>query len=167
MKNPFVLQTDTVLAQSQSFIDHYRGDNYIQELSNFLCETLNISYALVGYIDGDPNQITTAGLSIDGMPGGVLRYKLKGTPCENVVGKNNCFYPSGVQKLFPEDRELEEMKIEGYYGSPLEDSKGRPLGLIALLDTERIVQGSLLDKVMAVVTPRTQLELERMLSLTS
>lgn len=156
MKSPFALEADKIIQDTQFFIDTYAGDDFLQDVACFLSNSLDITYALVGYVDDNPEYISTAALALQGKPAGKLTYTMRGTPCDNVVGKNSCFYPSNVQRLFPEDKELQELNAESYYGSPLVDENKKPLGLIALLDTKRMVQGSLLEKVLRIVTPKTQ-----------
>ena len=60
-------------------------------------------------------------------------YQLQGTPCEAVVDRKACYYPSDVQKLFPQDEMLRDLDMQSYLGAPLVGSEGKPLGLIAVL----------------------------------
>ena len=153
-----------ILADFQKFVDDYAGKEFLQELTLLLCDRFNISYALIGYLSKDPGIITSAAMIANGLEYKEFSYNLKGTPCEDVVGKNSCFFPAGVQAMFPEDKELEMLKVESYYGSPLVCPSGKPLGLIALMDTKKINNGSLINQTLAIITPRTEKELSNLLN---
>ncbi|MDY6806659.1 MAG: PAS domain S-box protein, partial [Cyanobacteriota bacterium] len=93
-----------------------------------------------------------------------FEYALTGTPSENVLAANNlCCYPRTLQSLFPEDRDLANLKAESYVGIPIVDSRGNVLGLIAVLDTEPMdgdlkIESSILE----IFAARTGAEIERM-----
>ena len=40
-----------------------------------------------------------------------VRYKLTGTPCEDVLKGKVCFYSQGIQALFPDDEDLIELDV--------------------------------------------------------
>jgi PAS domain S-box-containing protein len=90
-----------------------------------------------------------------------MRYALKGTPCENVMGRRLCVYPEGVQRLFPEDGLLAEMGVESYIGIPLWDSSGRPTGLIALMDSKPLPDAASTTQLLQLVATRAAAELAR------
>ena len=88
-------------------------------------------------------------------------YDLAGTSCENVVSKGFCFYASGVQQQFPEDSLIKEMGAESYLGTPLLDSSGRPIGVLAVLHTEPMADEFDLRSILRVFAVRAAAELER------
>jgi PAS domain S-box-containing protein len=90
-----------------------------------------------------------------------MRYALKGTPCENVMGRRLCVYPEGAQRLFPEDTLLVEMGVESYIGIPLWDSSGRPTGLIALMDSKPLADAASATQLLQLVATRAAAELAR------
>lgn len=63
-----------------------------------------------------------------------IQWTLAGTPCEEVVHGTLCHHPSGVRRLFPDDRLLVELGIESYLGVPLRDPQGTVLGHVAVFD---------------------------------
>ncbi|GIV06287.1 MAG: hypothetical protein KatS3mg016_1862 [Fimbriimonadales bacterium] len=97
--------------------------------------------------------------------GGELRepinYSLRATPCENVVAQGVCFYPREVQRLFPEDRELQRMGLESYLGAPLRDSFGRVLGIFWIADTKPLPEVSSLQEFFQLLSTRISHELMR------
>jgi diguanylate cyclase (GGDEF)-like protein/PAS domain S-box-containing protein len=90
-----------------------------------------------------------------------IEYALAGTPCENVVGRELCVYPQGVQALFPRDVLLAEMGVESYAGMPLWDSAGQPIGLIAVMDGKPLSPSSPVAPLLRLVATRAAAELER------
>ena len=90
-----------------------------------------------------------------------FEYDLTHTPCRQVVSASICSYPSGVQRLYPEDRLLADMKVEGYVGTPLLDSSGRALGLMVVLYNRPIANPKLAESVLQTFAVRAGAELER------
>ena len=60
-------------------------------------------------------------------------YTLKGTPCDEVVGKSICTFKNNVDLSFPEDILLKDMGVKAYTGLPLFNNEKQPLGIVSLL----------------------------------
>ncbi|WP_276132469.1 GAF domain-containing protein [Polluticoccus soli] len=88
-----------------------------------------------------------------------MTYSLYGTPCENVVGRNCCYFPSGVQQMFPDDKELQDLKIESYIGTPLMHPNGEPLGLIVLMNESKIQHAGAIELALSSIAERISHEL--------
>src|SRR6185503_16276121 len=88
-------------------------------------------------------------------------YALRGAPCEDVVAKGLCYYPSGVQAAFPSDAVLGQLGIEGYAGCPLEDAAGRPIGLLVALFEKPIQEPETAAAILKVFAVRCSAELQR------
>ena len=102
------------------------AENFFDALAQYLGETLDVDYVVIDRLDENPDIAETVALYAKGAIVPNMRYALKGTPCENVMGRRLCVYPEGAQQLFPEDTLLAEMGVESYIGIPLWDSSGRP-----------------------------------------
>ncbi len=50
-----------------------------------------------------------------------------------MINLKSCYYPSGIQALFPDDAMLRDLGMESYLGTQLPDPDGNPMGLIAVL----------------------------------
>ncbi len=138
------------------------SQEFFTSLVTFLGQTLEIEYALVDELLDDGQTARTVGLYAAGDVVPNMEYKLAGTPCEHVMGKSLCFYPAGVQELFPEDKLLTEMGARSYIGTPLWDSKGDPIGLIAVLGTTEFTGNRrTAEAVLQIVAVRCAHELER------
>lgn len=62
-----------------------------------------------------------------------LTYELNGSPCEQILDKNSCCFPADVCKLFPNDKALQDMGIEGYIGSPIKNEDDENIGILVAL----------------------------------
>ncbi|WP_051617228.1 PAS domain S-box protein [Desulfonatronovibrio hydrogenovorans] len=104
-------------------------------LVRLLATSQDTRYALIASIDNNEPDIarTLAVWANDGF-GENFSYNLKGTPCFDVITTDTCHHPDNVQKKFPEDHLLVELGVQSYWGTPLKDSSGQTIGLLAMLD---------------------------------
>ncbi|HXU94090.1 MAG TPA: PAS domain S-box protein [Gallionella sp.] len=137
------------------------AEGFLAALARFLGEELGVRYVLIDRLDGDPGIAETVALYAGGGIVPNMRYALKDTPCDNVIGQRVCCYPQGVQALFPQDKLLVEMGAESYAGIPLWDSVGKPIGLIAVMDDAPIGDAQALVNILQLAGPRVAAELER------
>jgi diguanylate cyclase (GGDEF)-like protein/PAS domain S-box-containing protein len=140
-----------------------RAENFFTALAQYIGETVRADYVAVDRLDEDPGIAETVALYAKGTIVPNIRYSLKGTPCAEVMGRNLCCYPQGVQQLFPEDTLLVEMGIESYAGIPLWDSAGQPIGLIAVMGSKPLSdkQVEAVAQLLQIMATRTAAELER------
>jgi diguanylate cyclase (GGDEF)-like protein/PAS domain S-box-containing protein len=140
------------------------GERFFPQFVQHLAKLFDADHALIGVLDGqDAQQIRTLAVSARGQIVANLSYALRGTPCADVVaGRVTCAYSQDVQCLFPEDRLLIEMDAQGYIGTPLFDTRGRPLGLIVVLDSKPLQRTGQMAEVMEIFAARAGAELERM-----
>ncbi len=153
------LEREYLIKNIQEGIASATGEKLFNILLSKLAETLNADYSFVGEVNG--TQVTTLKLFCkDGILDN-FSYDLKGTPCENVVGKQLCIHTSKVADSFGEDNLLKQMGIEGYVGVPLFDSHGSPVGIMAALFKSSIKASELVIKVMQIFSHRAGVEIER------
>jgi diguanylate cyclase (GGDEF)-like protein/PAS domain S-box-containing protein len=96
--------------------------------------------------------------------GELFEYDIRGTPCENVMGRQFCYYPSDAWRLFPGDAWLREEGIESYFAVPLFDSEDRPLGHMAVMDTKPLAQDLPAMSILKIFAARAGAEIERKLA---
>jgi PAS domain S-box-containing protein len=138
------------------------GEIFFQSLVRQLAQMLKMDYALVGeLIDQKEQQVETVAVWAHNEIADNFTYELANTPCENVVGQSLCSYSENVQDQFPLDHMLQEMNVECYVGVPLFDSRGRPLGIMALLDGEPLENPEFVESTLRVFAARASAELER------
>ncbi|MDO8705522.1 MAG: EAL domain-containing protein [Sulfuricaulis sp.] len=152
--------TKTLSEVSQT-LSAITGDSFFRELVLNLGKALGVAFAFVGEVtDTSCHAIRTVAVNAGEKSIDNFVYELSGTPCENIVGKKICFYTQGVQRLFPNDRMLVEMGIESYIGSPLFNSAGKPLGILALLDTKPLTDPEHAEAILKICAGRAAAELE-------
>ncbi|HEX5338381.1 MAG TPA: PAS domain S-box protein, partial [Gallionella sp.] len=135
--------------------------NFFDALALYLGETLGVDHVVIDRLDQEPGIVETVAVYAKGDIVRNLRYSLHGTPCENVMGREFCFYPQGIQQMFPEDTLLVDMGAESYAGIPLWDSVGKPIGLIAVLDSKPHPDPTPISQLLQFVATRAAAELER------
>ncbi|MBT3979975.1 MAG: hypothetical protein HOE90_01405 [Bacteriovoracaceae bacterium] len=106
-------------------------------LSATLCsisEELNIDYIIWGKLLKKSNEVRTLEFIQQGQKIDNATYGLVGTPCEIAIdSKNWCVYTEGVQEAFPEDKLLEELDVNSYFGAYLKNSSGEIIGIFCFL----------------------------------
>ncbi len=138
------------------------GESYLKSIVTTLCELCRCDLALVGEIQPrNDSVIRTIALARDGMIVDNIEYSLHGTPCERVVQHRFCHIPQDVQREFPDDDILRDLRIEAYMGIPLFSASGRMLGHIALLGKRPFTNAQAAENVLRVVATRAGAELER------
>ena len=110
---------------------------FLKSTSVFLAELFKVNYVLIDkYSLKKPNLAETVVFYGNGSFKENLGYKLANTPCDTIINKKLCSYPTNVKVIFPKDDFLTQMNIESYIGIPLWSSKKAPIGLIALMDNK-------------------------------
>lgn len=137
------------------------GKVFYDSLSLFLAEKLNVAYVLIDKLLPDGNNVEAISFVAFNEVKTNVSYPLLNTPCENVMGRNLCCYPKNVKSLFPLDSMLVDMKADSYIGIPLWNTKGEPIGLIALLDTKPIENSEEVETILQIVAVRVAHEIER------
>lgn len=139
------------------------GDEFFRSLVVALCRTLKLDFAFLGRMDvNEPELIQILAMSIRGEIAENFRYRLSGTPCENVVGKEPCHYLHDIQKHFPDNHMLVKMGIESYIGYPLTGSAGQPLGLLAVMHSRPMTYEEPLRSILQIFSARVAAEIERL-----
>ncbi len=137
------------------------GESFFNSLVSHLSNALHVDYAFVGSLSDDLQAVTTIALFERGKIKPNFTYDLKGTPCENVIGKELCTYSKNVAKLFPQDKLLLEMGVECYMGCPLFGAKDQPLGVLVIMDSKPFEELELTESLLRVFAVRAASELER------
>jgi formate hydrogenlyase transcriptional activator len=137
------------------------GEAFFRSLVRNLARALDADYVLVGALQPDGERIATIAVHGPGGEAAAVGYSLAGTPCAHVVRQQVCSYPSGVQRLFPQDAMLGKVSAEGYVGSPMVDSSGRCLGLICAITARPLENPKLAEALLKIFAARAETELER------
>jgi formate hydrogenlyase transcriptional activator len=93
--------------------------------------------------------------------GSDFEYDLHGTPCLKVAEGRICHYGCNLQRLFPKDKPLVDLRAESYLGVPVRDSTQRVIGHLVIIDDKPMPQDPLVVPVMEIFAARAGVELER------
>jgi PAS domain S-box-containing protein len=146
------------LAQKGSSIS---GQDFLTELVLYMGEFLGADYIIIDTIVENGKSAKTLALYTNGDIGQNFEYKLAGTPCEIVMDKTFCIYPQSLQSHFPQDELLVTMQAESYIGVLLWDSKGQPIGLIAIMNKKAFSNVDFYKTILKLVATRVGVEIER------
>ena len=138
------------------------GESLFNSLTNYLGTKLEMDFAFVDLAIDEGTRARTVSLYANGEFPDNIEYALRETPCDNVIGREFCCFPERVREQFPDDQMLMDMAVESYAGIPLWDSRNRPIGLIAVMDSKPIVNRTRVQSVLQIVAVRAAHELERM-----
>ncbi len=141
------------------------GKTFFDTLVEFLARAIDVDHAFVGRLSQNGELIKTVSFFSKNKIADNFEYLLKGSPCENIVGKSLDIYEKNVTELFPEDTALKEMGIEGYAGAPLFDTLGRPLGILVVLSETPLKLQEIVQSLLLIFATRASSELEREMTL--
>jgi diguanylate cyclase (GGDEF)-like protein/PAS domain S-box-containing protein len=138
------------------------GGDVFSQLTKIIADVLDVDYAIIGKFDGyQDNKIEVLAIFHRGELLDPMTYSLDNSPCATVVGKQSEAYATGVQRVFPDFTLLKTLGADGYAGTPLFDSVGEPIGLLAVFNQHPLVHTKKIKAVLEIFGVRASLELER------
>jgi PAS domain S-box-containing protein len=138
------------------------SENFFHSMAGQLAKCLEADYTLIGeLIEGEECKVRSIGVCDHGVIAENFTYDLAHTPSEAVMRQGACSYAAGVAEIFPKDLWLKQMNIEGYAGTPLRDSQGRVIGMMAALYTRPLANAKFAEMILQLFSTRTAAEIER------
>lgn len=99
-----------------------------------LAKLLGVKCAFAAELVPDkPSHGRTLAMWFDGELVDNFEYPLAGTPCEVAQEREMCFFGSGVQQLFPEDRWLVDVGAQSYMAVPCKTPSGERVGYLGIV----------------------------------
>ncbi len=161
-------QTEAVLRSLSTEAAGLTGEAFFQFIAGRLAGILGVELGFIGRLDEEQDDaIRTLAFSIDDQLVPNFHYSLAGTPCENVIAKDLCIYPSDVQQQFPRDTMLVEMGIAAYGAIPLHRSSGGAMGLLGIMSRRPLRDPKHVEATLKLFAVRTAAEIERQRSITT
>ncbi|MFN8373867.1 MAG: PAS domain S-box protein [Anaerolineae bacterium] len=140
-----------------------QDDDYFRQMVSHITSALNVSYAFITETNPDKNKVRMLAFWKGSDFGVPFEYALADTPCDTVInGARTCYYPVGVQSIFPKDQDLVSLKAQGYIGLPVFDSYGAVIGHLAVLDNEPLKLDDPKQWLLKIFAVQVGLALERM-----
>lgn len=137
------------------------GEAFFQRIVKSLRDVIDADYTFIARLDPERQTSRTIAIATKQGLAQNFEYSLKHTPCSNVADDSVCLYPHGIQTLFPDDQLLIDMGIEGYIGTPLQDSTGQVMGLTVALFCGKIENPERVQALFEVFSGRISAEIER------
>jgi PAS domain-containing protein len=138
------------------------GQPFCDALVQSVAEMLNVSNVLIARISAErPGSVRTVSAWSHGSLVPNFEYDLTGSPCQQVMVDSTCHYSDGVADLFPADRLLFEMGARSYIGTPLLNSEGRAVGVLAAISDAPLEVGQEARALFEIFAGRVAAELER------
>jgi len=139
------------------------GEAYFHELVRNLAQTLEVKFAFTAELlnQGEPGRVRAFAIWGNNDFLEPIEYDLAGTPCESVINRNVSYYGDDLQKLFPNAPLLSQLSVRSYLGVPFFDSRGKPLGHVAIMDVKPLEDEQRLSAIMQIFADRVGAEYER------
>ena len=138
------------------------GGSFFSNLVRNTIEALDADAGLVAVLESPDNSTArTIAAIVQNQVIDNITYSLKGTPCEQASLGQTCLFKQKVQDQFPNDKLLGVYNAEAYVGSPLIDSNGTIIGLIAALFQKPIVEEDYIPSTLKIFAALAASELER------
>lgn len=139
------------------------GKTFFFSLVRHLAQALEVEGAFIFELsDAGRKRMKTLGAFVRGRNVPSLECEWEGTPCEEILKTRKlCCFPEGVGKLFPFADLVRRYKVESFIGTPLVDSSGRAVGLMAVMDSRPLRKPGLAEDILTMFALRAAVELDR------
>ncbi|HEU5283405.1 MAG TPA: PAS domain-containing protein, partial [Burkholderiales bacterium] len=155
-------RTEEALRSAALAVSTAEGETVFQELTRYLATTLGVECSFIAACTSEEaTHVRTLAVYTDQGYEDNIEYSLPGTACGTVVGQDFRVVASGVRDLFPQDRMFRRLSIESYAAYPLNDSRGRALGLVAVLSRRPMRDRELTESMLKIFAARAAAEIER------
>src|SRR5581483_7902301 len=138
------------------------GEEFVRSLVKQLSKALqsDFSFVLEMARKGDENACTLV-IAEHGTIRSKMNYKLANTACEEALKKGFRAYPRDVREAFPKDDVLKELGAQSFVAMPLNDHKGRTVGLMGVIDTKVMDNMQIAESTLQIFAARAAAEIER------
>lgn len=137
------------------------GQSSLRKITETISSWLDADCVMIGEILPDNQTVKVLSMMLDGNEVHDYTYTLAGTPCEDVAEKGFCLYPDNAAAIFPESRDLANLNIRGYLGTPLRNSKGRVSGILCVLSRKPLQPSQMVQEIIDVIAVKAAAEVER------
>ncbi|MFV9615805.1 MAG: EAL domain-containing protein [Gammaproteobacteria bacterium] len=140
------------------------GKDFFKSLAHTLSDVLNTRFVLLAQLNKSNPDILNPLVVWDSIHSEKCgNCFVTGTPCELTVRDGECFIDSDLQKSFPDDEMLKKLDAESYMGVALKDHEGKVIGVLALVDSYKLVawKKDLARAILPVFAARASAEIER------
>jgi PAS domain S-box-containing protein len=143
------------------------GNNFLQKLVEYLSKRLQVKYSLIGQLINEKNLLQTLFVVENNQLIDNFAHEITNTPCENMLQGQFpcCSYPENLSQIFPDTPWLTSKNIESFIGTPLFNSRGKVMGLMAVMDSKPLLHQTQIEFILQIFAARASAELERVQAL--
>lgn len=135
---------------------------FFRSLVTYLTRALDVDHAFLAEFVGNNNeQLQSLAVCAHHEIAENFVCRLADTAAIKALQGQRCYYPNGVKLQFPNDPLLTRWPIESYIATPLFNSLGQPVGIIAAMDSKALSNVRLTGSILGVFAVRASAELER------
>jgi len=146
-------------------VSNATGDKFFQQLVEHIATLFQADYAFIGLLNKNNEKIiNTLAIYGKGKIISNIEYRLKGSPCANVITEKSCIYQKNIQQLFPADSFLKKIHAESYIGKTLRNSQGEPLGILVVLDSKPLQYTEKIAELLDIFAVRAAGETARLVA---
>ena len=164
--NDWSFEEEKIIEQTIALVSNpIAGDPFLA-VGRHLADITKVKFLIIGRnVPSEADKVQTVCFLNYGRPLANITYLLNGTPCQHVFDYDICYYPVGVKEEFPEDKDLVDMNINSYMGTPLSDNAGNKIGLLVLLHDKTIQNPGFIEHLITIVSPVIEQQLANLISL--
>lgn len=141
------------------------GGDFFVALAEGLVRVLDVDTVMIGRFRGlPPTRVSSLALVHRDAPSEGREFDLAGTPTEATVAKGRVEIVDGVIERFPGDAGLARRGLRSYAGRRLDDSHGRPIGVLAVLHGQPMAADGTVGRLLDLFQARVAAELERVIA---
>lgn len=138
------------------------GTEFFEHLSRHMADAVGAQAGVVAKINaGQPLSASTIVAVVDGKVAANFDYLIEGSPCANLATTDSFVVEQRAAEQFPQARGLAELRAQAYVGRRLDDSAGRPLGILFVVFREALKDVGFVSSTLQIFAARAASELER------
>jgi signal transduction histidine kinase/ActR/RegA family two-component response regulator len=140
------------------------GPASVDALVQDVAALLKADYSFLAVVGKDDQVARAVACWWDGERIAPFDYALAGTPCEVVRKRRDelCLFPSRVQEKFPLDRDLVDLGVQAYAGTPITGADGSLAGILVAMWKHPVATQPIVNAVLGVLAARAGALLERL-----
>ena len=139
------------------------GEEFVRSLVKQLSKALQTDFSFLVELTNKNEEDNSCALIIaeHGHIRSRVNFKLANTACEEVLKKGFRAFPKAVRESFPKDDILRELAAESFVAMPLNDHKGRTVGLMGVIDVKAMDNVQIAESTLQIFAARAAAEIER------
>jgi PAS domain S-box-containing protein len=155
-------RTEEALRAAALAVSSTQIDDIFRQLVRHLATILEADAAFIATFSSDDRAFMQSRAAwLDGRFLKNFEYRLEGSPCNAVVGREFRFVAQGVHREFSPDTIFGAKGMDCYAAYPLNDAKGAPLGLIVAMNRTPLHDAHLAEAILKIFAVRAVAEIER------